>query len=155
MFCSQCGKNIPDDTKFCPECGANIAADKAPAEGAPAGTTAGAPKKIPAAELQQLEYCFLGAAVAVAVAAVIAIVGRVAVFVVIDGALAAAIYLLAYQKLKDGDYETAKMGSLATGIASGVLGLIGIIAGDLAGIIGIGACAVLVYGFSRLHAHSA
>ena len=29
MFCSQCGNNIPDGSKFCPVCGANFAAQGA------------------------------------------------------------------------------------------------------------------------------
>ena len=27
MFCSQCGKEIADNSKFCPECGENISDD--------------------------------------------------------------------------------------------------------------------------------
>jgi len=36
MFCSSCGKQIEDTTKFCPFCGAPVEADEAPAAEAPA-----------------------------------------------------------------------------------------------------------------------
>jgi TM2 domain-containing membrane protein YozV len=28
MFCSKCGKQIPDDSVFCPECGAKVGVDQ-------------------------------------------------------------------------------------------------------------------------------
>ena len=51
MFCTQCGKEISDTTKFCPECGCNLAAEAAPDTGrtTPASneTHSGQPKKSP------------------------------------------------------------------------------------------------------------
>jgi len=150
MFCSECGKQIADGSKFCPECGKPLAL---PTEQEPKQDTAPpqAKKALPTEDVQPLEHCCMGAAVACAGAAVIALaMAKNALFFVINGALGALIFVLCYQKLQNKDYETAKSASLGLGVACGVLGMIGIVGNDFTGVVGLGACGALVYVFAKL-----
>ena len=146
MFCSECGKEIAEGSKFCPECGKAIAlpeTDSAPSERE-------AESKLPAEDVQQLEYCFIGSAVCCGVAAVLAMAAKSTIFFLVDGSLGVLIYMLCYQRLQDGDYATAKTASLGIGVACGVLGLLAVVANDFSGLMGLGACGALIYAFSKL-----
>jgi hypothetical protein len=70
------------------------------------------------------------------------------VYLLIYGAIAAALWFLGVTKLRTGDLQSSKMVALVAGIILGVLGLIALTFGGLSsilGLVGLGTAGALVY----------
>lgn len=154
MFCPHCGKQISDAAKFCPECGsATGLREKASTSGPSVSKVqASASSKIDDTDLQNAEYAVLGAGITMGVAALLALLlFQAALLFVIDAAIAAAIFWLVYKNLKDKKLEMAKVASLGTGIACGLLALLALFTINILGMIIAGGCAAaLLYAFTEL-----
>lgn len=109
----------------------------------------GSPADIPDADRKMADQIILIATVVCGVFALLALLQGNIMGLVIDGALAAALWFLALMKLRAGDLQTAKMVALGVGAVLVLLSLLVIGAGYalviLMGLIGFATGAALVY----------
>ncbi len=156
MFCSQCGQELPDGSKFCKECGAplnpsyeGVIQGQTVAAAGPGTFTSNNTGPDPS-RLEIINQCVVGSMIAAGVMALLALVGRNGVFAIIDGGIGTAIYFLVYRKLESKEYETAKSALMGCAIACGIIGLLVVLAGDIGGIVGLGMAGALGYSFKQL-----
>jgi hypothetical protein len=140
MFCPQCGEEIPDQSKFCPECGETIAVPSLEGE-----------QPLSADEIQQISYIFIGSsAVWGSLAIMNLFLYNSTMYFLLEGLLAAAIYVLCYQKFREGDNVLAKNASLGLGISSGILSILAISRADHFFLVISVVTIALLYSFSKL-----
>ena len=101
---------------------------------------------------QKIDYAILAGIFIVGAAAIISLVERNVAFFMVDGAIAAAVYLLGYQNVKQGNLDTAKQALLGCAFVVGLLATMGLLQGDpsalpIAGV----AISGWVYAFSKLN----
>lgn len=142
MFCPHCGKQISSAAKFCPECGAATGLSEKASTSGPSVSK----------DLRNAEYAILGAGITMGAAALLTLLlFQAALLFVIDAAITAAIFWLAYKNFKDNKLEMAKVASLGTGISCGLLALLALFTGNILGMIIAGGSAVaLLYAFTEL-----
>ena len=110
MFCSHCGKEIPDSARFCPECSAEVSASQTPAP---------AENPVHATQPKQNTLCLIGF--------VIALISLLLNFWGIVGIAATIISVLGLQQAKSSGQKGA--GIAITGICIGVFSILyGVIA---------------------------
>lgn len=109
----------------------------------------GSPAGIPDADRNMADQIIMIAAIVCGVFALLALVNGNIMGLVIDGALAAALWFLGLMKLRAGDLQTAKMVALGVGAVLVLLSLLVIGAGYLLviliGLVGFATGAALIY----------
>jgi len=128
-YCTQCGAQSSPGSKFCTKCGKTLTAE------GQQQTASG-----PETETQEhprhglIKNCILAAIGIYAAGAVLVALAGFIVGALLGAGLCAILYFLAFQKLKNHDYEITKKTCLGVGIAAVVCLLINLGIDDMGGV---------------------
>ncbi len=123
MFCTKCGKDVPEGSAFCTSCGAQMAEDQTPGAAPPPGVAQPPPVQVPPPVQPMAKVAkpkskktMIGVVIGVVALLVIAAVVLVLVFVVFKGSDTAK----AKEYMKKGDEKRQSVASQGTTVSNSI-----------------------------------